>query len=77
MLLDYRKAFDMIDHNILYEKLQGIGVRLLVLKWILDFLHGRFQRVKLIIQSVSQIGNQLCRCVTGDQAWPKAFSTND
>ena len=47
LLLDNRKAFDRIDHNILYEKLQGIGVKPLVLKWILDFLHGRFQRVKL------------------------------
>ena len=47
VLLDYRKAFDMIDHNILYEKLQGIGVIPLVLKWILDFLYDRFQRAKL------------------------------
>ena len=47
LLLDYRIAFDMIDHNILYEKLQGICVRPLVLKWILDFLYCRFQRVKL------------------------------
>ena len=41
------KSIDMIDHNILYGKLQGIGVRPIVLKLILDFLHGRFQRVKL------------------------------
>ena len=70
LLLDYRKAFDMIDHNILHEKLQGIGVRPLVLRWILDFLHSRFQRVKLNQSS-------LCRCATRDQAWPMAVSTND
>ena len=37
LLLDYRIAFNVIDHNILCKKLQGISVRPLVLKWISDF----------------------------------------
>ena len=44
---DYRKAFDLIDHNILYEKLREIGLKPSTLNWISDFLKGRLQRVKL------------------------------
>ena len=47
LLTDYRKAFDLIDHNILYEKLRRLGLKSSVLNWIVDFLCGRFQRVKL------------------------------
>lgn len=47
LLTDYRKAFDLIDHNILYTKLQGICLKPSVFNWIVDFLRGRFQRVKL------------------------------
>ena len=27
LVTDYRNAFDLIDHNILYAKLQGIGLK--------------------------------------------------
>ena len=47
LVTDYRKAFDLIDHNTLYEKLQGIGLKTSTLNWISDFLRGRLQRVKL------------------------------
>ena len=44
---DYRKAFDLIDHNILCQKLQQIGIKPSVFNWIVDFLRARSQRVKL------------------------------
>ena len=47
LVTDYRKAFDLIDHNILYAKLQGIGLKPSTLNWIFDILKGRLQRVKL------------------------------
>ena len=47
MVTDYRKAFDLIDHNILYVKLREIGLKPSTLSWISDFLKGRLQRVKL------------------------------
>ena len=47
LLTDYRKAFDLVDHNILCMKLQKIGLKSSVFNWIVDFLRGRSQRVKL------------------------------
>jgi hypothetical protein len=47
LLTDYRKAFDLIDHNILRQKLQQIGIKPSVFNWIVDFLRARSQRVKL------------------------------
>ena len=47
LLTDYRKAFDLIDHNILCQKLKQIGIKPSVFNWIVDFLRARSQRVKL------------------------------
>lgn len=47
MLFDYRKAFDMIDHQILANKLTKYDIPNPTLHWILDFLTTRKQRVKL------------------------------
>ena len=46
-LLDYRKAFALVDHNILIAKLFSLGVKPTVVNWIADFLRGRSQRLKL------------------------------
>ena len=46
-LLDYRRAFDLVDHNLLIAKLLSYGIKSSVLNWIVDFLRNRFQRVKL------------------------------
>ena len=47
ILLDYRKAFDLVDHNLLMYKLKDLGVKPTVINWIADFLRNRTQRVKL------------------------------
>ena len=47
ILLDYRKAFDLVDHNVLMYKLKYLGVKPTVINWIADFLRNRTQRVKL------------------------------
>ena len=47
ILLDYRKAFDLVDHNLLMYKLKDLGVKPTVINWILDFLRNRTQKVKL------------------------------
>ncbi|CAB4005807.1 Hypothetical predicted protein, partial [Paramuricea clavata] len=47
ILLDFRKAFDLVDHNILVAKLFSIGVKPTAVSWIIDFLRHRKQRVKL------------------------------
>ena len=46
-LLDFRKAFDLVDHNILVGKLHTLGVKPTAINWIIDFLKDRKQRVKL------------------------------
>ena len=47
ILLDDRKAFDPIDHSILFEKLSQLDIPGSVANWIIDILTHRFQRIKL------------------------------
>ena len=47
VLLDYRKAFDLIDHQILAQKVFQLHLPLSVKKWVINFLMDREQRVKL------------------------------
>ena len=46
-LLDFAKAFDLIDHNILLRKLIYLNVPETILNWIKSILTERRQRVKL------------------------------
>ena len=43
--LDFAKAFDKVDHDILCHKLKKLGITGKVGIWIKDFLTGRFQQV--------------------------------
>ena len=45
VLLDYRKAFDLIDHCILVDKILSLRIPPGVARWVCDFLINRFQRV--------------------------------
>jgi hypothetical protein len=45
LYLDFAKAFDSVDHNILLDKLRWYGVTGSVLDWFADYLNGRTQRV--------------------------------
>ena len=47
VLLDLKKAFDLIDHRILVGKLCLYDIPDPVISWIIDFLTSRKQRVKL------------------------------
>ena len=45
--LDFSKAFDSVDHAILYQKLYAHGLRGSILLWFKDYLTDRCQRVVL------------------------------
>ena len=47
VFIDYSKAFDTIDHDILYNKLTYYGLDDGVLAWCKDYLHHRKQCVKI------------------------------
>lgn len=44
---DFKKGFDLIDHQILLRKLSGFGLHLSLVRWVAAFLQGRCQRVQL------------------------------
>jgi len=45
--LDFKKAFDSVDHSILVYKLQNFGMQGSLLKWIKSYLIGRESVVKI------------------------------
>jgi len=47
LFVDFRKAFDLIDHNVLFNKLLSSGVPEHIIAWSLDFLNDRKQFVKI------------------------------
>ena len=47
VLVDFRKAFDLVDHTILLKKLQCYRCHETCLKWFESYLTNRTQRVSL------------------------------
>ena len=47
LLLDYSKAFDLINHDILIGKLQGMGLPPHLVRWMAAFLLDRHHRVRI------------------------------
>ena len=45
LLIDYSKAFDSVNHEILADKLKALPIPPFVLNWIINFLTGRTQAV--------------------------------
>ena len=58
VFLDFRKAFDLIDHNVLLDNCNNIGIRPAVLGWLASYLSGR--------SLVTRYGNEISdRVVVG------------
>lgn len=75
VLFDFRKAFDLIDHCILAEKLTNYNIPRTIVCWILDFLMCRKQRVKLSSDCYSRSGELFRRvCHRGQNSAPGCSS---
>ena len=72
-LLDYKKAFDFVDQNLLIAKLYSIGVNPTVVNWICDFLRNRSQRVKLDSSCFSEFINVPASIPQGSKIGPWLF----
>ena len=46
--LDFRKAYDLINHNILLGNFMDIGVRPSLVRWFATYLQGRLQMCTVI-----------------------------
>ena len=44
IFIDLKKAFDTVNHNILLRKIDHIGIKGDLLRWITNYLHNRAQR---------------------------------
>ena len=47
LFLDLPKAFDLVNHNILLEKMNTIGIRGIAYKWFQSYLTQRAQKVEI------------------------------
>ena len=47
LYIDLSKAFDKVDHCVLLNKLQDMGITGSLLSWIRAFLEERFQSVRI------------------------------
>ena len=65
ILFDFKKAFDLIDHRILVEKLCRLNLPTIIINWIIDFLSNRSQRIKLSEGCYSEWGSLPSRVLQG------------
>ena len=71
-LIDLKKAFDTVNHSILINKLEKLGVGGNLLKWIQDYLTNRKQRT-FANGSTSREGDVLCGVPQGSILGPTLF----
>ena len=72
IFLDFSKAFDTVNHNILLRKLEKYGIRGLPLQWFLSYLTNRAQFVQ-IVNVKSDLLSVKCGIPQGSTLGPLLF----
>ena len=72
ILFDFSKAFDMVCHSVLLEKLSCLGFRDQVIDWIRDFLVGRTMKV-IVKDAQSETAEVLSGVPQGSVLGPVLF----
>ena len=70
--IDFRKAFDLVDHTIIINKAIDIGLHPYLVSWLTDFLSGRRQAVRYQ-GSVSTFQHLTCGVPQGTKMGPLCF----
>ena len=60
--LDFSKAFDTIDHDLLVAKLKSLGFSPMVLPWCRSYLKGRTQQVMLNLDGPKSSSWRIVKC---------------
>ena len=71
-MLDFIRAFDLINHHLLLDKLQSYGLPAHILRWMATFLLDKAQLVK-IENEYSHSGHPNGRVPQGTLSGPKCF----
>ena len=60
VFIDFSKAFDTIDHPILFKKLENYGIKDTSLAWFRSYLTNRKQYIQIANDSKSDLRNTTC-----------------
>ena len=72
IFIDFQKAFDIVNHNILLKKMEFIGFSEETTKWFKSYLSNRKYKVH-IKNTFSEPGNLLCLVPEGSILGPLLF----
>ena len=59
LFLDFREAFDLVDHFVLMSKMSHLGLPNFIIQWLINFLTGKKMRTKF-----RQV-KSLWKCING------------